>query len=194
MENHPRHQFTTRNFAHPMQARTSLGAGDSRVEGLLNFDYYHPAAETRVDATDLSAFADSSIDLIETHHMIEHLTIREAEIALAEWRRVMIPGAFLVITCPDITRMCITWLWLTMQHEFALRFTPRRAAPLAQERESVLRMFVGPQSYPGMVHQSGYDQTRMRELLVRHAFRVDFAYTGFPDRPTPSLLVIARAT
>ena len=54
-----------------------LGAGNSKIEGLTNCDLFNPNADLRVDSTNLSMFEDSSIDLIESHHMIEHLSFAE---------------------------------------------------------------------------------------------------------------------
>ena len=44
----------------------------------------------------------ASVDAIFSSHNIEHLEAHEVPIALAEFRRVLRPGGFVLITCPDL--------------------------------------------------------------------------------------------
>lgn len=52
--------------------------------------------------TDMSAVADGSMDGLYSSHNIEHLFAHEVPLALAEFRRVLTPSGFCVITCPDL--------------------------------------------------------------------------------------------
>lgn len=52
--------------------------------------------------TDMQAVADQSMDAVYSSHNIEHLYPHEVPIALAEFRRVLKPDGFAVITCPDL--------------------------------------------------------------------------------------------
>jgi SAM-dependent methyltransferase len=63
-----------------------------------------PAVEPDVVAsiTDMSPIPDATIDAVFSSHNIEHLYPHEAGLALAEFRRVLTPGGFLIITCPDL--------------------------------------------------------------------------------------------
>ena len=90
------------------------------------------------------------------------------------------PRGFLVLTCPDITRVCRLWLLESVCHRARTR--PERIA----------RMFAGPQIHAGMFHRNVFDARRLSDLLVAQGFSVDFTHTPYPIRPTPSLLVIAR--
>lgn len=56
--------------------------------------------------TDMSQVADSSVDAIFSSHNIEHLYPHEVPVALAEFKRVLAPGGFVVITCPDLQSVC----------------------------------------------------------------------------------------
>ncbi len=52
--------------------------------------------------TDMAAVADASVDAIFSSHNIEHLYPHEVPVALKEFRRVLKPDGYAVITCPDL--------------------------------------------------------------------------------------------
>lgn len=52
--------------------------------------------------TDMAGVADGSVDAVYSSHNIEHVYAYEVQGVLAEFRRVLKPGGFAVITCPDI--------------------------------------------------------------------------------------------
>lgn len=52
--------------------------------------------------TELAAVADASVDAIWSSHNLEHLHGFEVPLALAEFRRVLRPDGFAVITVPDL--------------------------------------------------------------------------------------------
>jgi predicted SAM-dependent methyltransferase len=56
--------------------------------------------------TDMSAVESASVDAIFSSHNIEHLYPHEVPVALAEFRRVLKPEGFAVITCPDLKSVC----------------------------------------------------------------------------------------
>jgi len=56
--------------------------------------------------TDMSQVADQSVDALFSSHNIEHLYPHEVPLALAEFRRVLKPDGFIVITCPDLQSVC----------------------------------------------------------------------------------------
>ncbi|MGE5471395.1 MAG: class I SAM-dependent methyltransferase [Bacteroidota bacterium] len=51
---------------------------------------------------DMSAVPDRSVDAIYSSHNIEHLYPDELPVALREFRRVLKPSGFAVVTCPDL--------------------------------------------------------------------------------------------
>ena len=84
------------------KAQTTAGfAGEGWSELRLDID---PAASPDIvgTMTDMSALADESVDAIFSSHNIEHLYPHEVGTALAEFLRVLKPGGFAVITCPDL--------------------------------------------------------------------------------------------
>lgn len=56
--------------------------------------------------TDMSAVASSSVDAVFSSHNIEHLYPDEVPVALAEFKRVLKPTGFALITCPDLQSVC----------------------------------------------------------------------------------------
>lgn len=56
--------------------------------------------------TDMAAVADHSVDAVFSSHNIEHLYPDEVPTALAEFRRVLKPNGFALITCPDLRSVC----------------------------------------------------------------------------------------
>lgn len=52
--------------------------------------------------TAMPEVAAGSVDAIFSSHNIEHLEAHEVSIALGEFRRVLRPGGFVLITCPDL--------------------------------------------------------------------------------------------
>jgi SAM-dependent methyltransferase len=51
---------------------------------------------------DMVAIPDGSMDAIYSSHNIEHLYAHEVPLALAEFRRVLKPAGFAILTCPDL--------------------------------------------------------------------------------------------
>lgn len=55
---------------------------------------------------DMSAVPAASVDAVFSSHNIEHLYPHEVPLALAEFKRVLGPQGFLVVTCPDLQSVC----------------------------------------------------------------------------------------
>ena len=56
--------------------------------------------------TEMASVADSSVDAIYSAHNIEHLYPHEVPVALREFRRVLKPDGFVLLTCPDLQSVC----------------------------------------------------------------------------------------
>jgi len=86
--------------------RTTQGfASDVWEELRLDID---PSAAPDIVAsmTDMSAVESGSFDALFSSHNIEHLFAHDVPVALAEFRRVLKPEGFVVITCPDLQSIC----------------------------------------------------------------------------------------
>lgn len=153
-----------------------LGSAGQRIEGLVSCDLFDEQAELRIDATELSVFEDNSVDYIEHHHMIEHLPIDNVAQAVGEWYRVLEPGGYLVFTCPDFD--ALARLWTRTRSEAG--------------RAKVERMVYGPQNHEGQFHRSAHTGRSLRRLVQDAGFDVVRSYAPFPNRSTPSQLLVAR--
>jgi SAM-dependent methyltransferase len=98
----------TKTFLHvgcgpKRQNQTTRGFADAAEWRELRLDI-DPAAKPDIvgTMTDMSAVADASCDALFSSHNIEHLYPHEVPVALKEFRRVLKPDGFVVITCPDL--------------------------------------------------------------------------------------------
>jgi hypothetical protein len=102
---------TAKSFLH-----TSSGAArKERTTKGFNVPEWH---EVRLDAdkamspdivssmTDMSAIEDDSFDALFSNHNLQCLYVHEVPAALAEFKRVLKPDGFAVITCPDLQSVC----------------------------------------------------------------------------------------
>jgi predicted SAM-dependent methyltransferase len=161
----------------------NLGCGDGRFENVLNCDLYNDHADLKMDALNLSQFENGSVDYIESHHMIEHLPVKDVKLALKEWNRALRMGGYLVITCPDFRKVVFKWLkyWL---------INPVFKRP--ERRSYIMKMFYGNQENPGQFHKFGYDNSSLRRELITAGFEVLFSYSVYPLQTTPSMIFISR--
>jgi predicted SAM-dependent methyltransferase len=153
-----------------------LGAGGKRVPGAINCDLFDPAADRAWDATSLSEVATASVDVVEHHHLIEHLSPADLDRALKEWARVLKPGGLLVISAPDLERVLENWLSMSERERW----------------DHGIKTIYGSQEHEGMFHKNGFTPHRLAEVLKSAGFVQEWQYRGYPRRPTPSFIAIAR--
>ena len=151
--------------------KVNLGCGIAHETGFVNVDL-HGSPDVRADARSLP-FPDSSVDLLECHHMLEHFTLAEGFKVIGEWGRVIKPKGYLVVTVPDLLAM--------------LRFM--------QETRNIIEMWPGLMMYifgqdgPGMQHLSAYTPEYLTFRLKEAGFSCEVI--PWPYRPTASFGVIA---
>lgn len=94
-----------------------VGCGPQNKSVLLGFDAddwqeirldIDPKVEPDIvgSLTDMADVASDSMDAVYSAHNIEHLFAHEVPQALAEFHRVLKPGGFLLLRCPDIQSVC----------------------------------------------------------------------------------------
>jgi SAM-dependent methyltransferase len=79
--------------------------GNEWSEVRLDID---PGAEPDIigDIRDMKDVPDNSHDAVWSSHNIEHLFAHEVPLAMAEFHRVLKPGGYLLLSCPDIEGVC----------------------------------------------------------------------------------------
>jgi predicted SAM-dependent methyltransferase len=159
----------------------NLGCGTVQFDNSINCDL-KGEVDIRLDAQKLP-FADSSLDMIEAHHLLEHFGHQETENILNEWRRCLKSNGIFVISVPDCEVM------------FAVGLSDRTKAIPAKERWNALSAYVfGNQEDEGQYHKAGFAPEQLKQILIDTGFTIQGVWRGFPPRPTPSFCIIANKT
>lgn len=82
--------------------KIELGAGATRKPGWLAIDLNPELGDIVADAAGPLPFADCEVDEIRAVDVLEHISYRDTDRALAEWARVCAPGAALYVQVPDV--------------------------------------------------------------------------------------------
>ena len=108
------------------------------------------------DCTDLSAFADDSIETLYASHVLEHVPYPDLQRTLKEWHRVLAPDGKAMIAVPDMNILAQLFV-----------------KPEIRGRDKVLimRMMFGGQTDETDFHCIGFDL----ELLGVHLHLAGFA-------------------
>lgn len=161
--------------ARPGSKNLNLGCGQHPILGVTNVDLHSDDADVKEDITNLKSFQPESIDMIEAHHVIEHLDLRSVLQSLKAWNHLLKPEGLLVITCPDLEAVFQEW---------------KKSDRTIDSYE--LKMIYGSQEHEGMFHKSGFCSQSLPKVLAECNYVSRLVYSPYPDRTTPSLLVIAQ--
>lgn len=84
----------------------NLGCGNDSGTEFINIDLLsYPKIHHLHDITDLSMFADHSVDLIYASHVVEHIPKEKLFAVLREWKRVLKRDGILRISVPDFGKL-----------------------------------------------------------------------------------------
>jgi predicted SAM-dependent methyltransferase len=75
---------------------------------------------------DMKVVADGSVDAVFSSHNIEHLYPHEVPLAIGEFLRVLKPGGFAVITCPDLQSVAV----MVAEDKLAIQAYMSHAGPI----------------------------------------------------------------
>ncbi|MBZ8140170.1 hypothetical protein CLD22_09715 [Rubrivivax gelatinosus] len=85
------------------QVKLNVGCGNvHRIEGYVHIDARHTPITDRVCDAWAIDLPPGSVSEIYSRHMLEHLTVDKARLALACWCRLLAPGGLLHVVVPDI--------------------------------------------------------------------------------------------
>jgi len=130
--------------------RLHLGCGAQRISGYVNIDWRKTRATDIVCNILKIPYPDATVDVIETYHVIEHLPRHELPKALKEWFRAMVPGAMLILECPDFDKAVKEYL---------------------EGNEKRIDNIFGLQRFPGDTHLFGYNAKRLKKILEEAGFK-----------------------
>ena len=128
--------------------------------------------------TDMSAIETSSMDALYSSHNIEHVYAHEVPKALAEFKRVLRPDGFVIITCPDIQAICA----LVAEDKLTTQAYSSPAGPITPHDV----LYGHGASIAGgdlfMAHRCGFTQ----KVLAKTLKDSGFVSLGTAKRPGPS--------
>jgi predicted SAM-dependent methyltransferase len=105
--------------------------------------------------SDLSRFADRSIDTLYASHVLEHVGFTEAQATLKEWFRVLVPGGTLMVAVPDL--------------EILSKMLVLPNLKLDQKFEIMKMMFGGQENAHGF-HRTGFFPDLLALYIARAGF------------------------
>ncbi len=143
------------------QLRIHLGSGIYHWPSYINWDAYG-SPDMLGDLKKLS-YEDESVDEIHAIHLFEHLPRIEIGTFLAEWKRVLKPDGVLVLEMPSLDKI-------------AKLITEG----VTDARITTLGIYGDPRDpKPGMMHQWGYTQWELGEILKQCGFTYEFKEPTF---------------
>jgi SAM-dependent methyltransferase len=130
--------------------RLHLGCGGKHFDGYVNVDLWiTDATDVISDITSLP-WPDNAANIIESYHVIEHISHKRIEKTLTDWHRVLKPGGKLVLECPHF--------------DVAIR-------EYLSGNESRLLNIFGRQRSEGDAHLYGFNPERLIRLLSEVGFK-----------------------
>jgi SAM-dependent methyltransferase len=141
-----RYKFGIRN---PEDLKLHLGCGWKHFDGYVNVDLWITDATDLISNITKLPWPDNSVAVIESYHVIEHISHKKFEDTLAEWRRVLKPGGKLILECPHFDRAVREYF---------------------EGNEARLINVFGRQRFDGDAHLFGYNPQRLITILEQIGF------------------------
>lgn len=139
--------------------KIEIASGESPTEGYIHTDIRKLKGIDIVCSTVALPFRDNSIDILISHHVLEHLTKKEGQIAIREWARVLNEGGKIGIGVPDI-EMHLKQYWV------------KGISPWGNitNKEHALRGLYGFQEHDEDLHKWGYSYASLKSELEKTGF------------------------
>lgn len=155
-----------------------IGSGHYGLGGdYITLDKYEPA-DIGADLGAIPLAAGSVVGHIHCEHTLEHLSHRDAYVALLEMRRILAPGARLKLIVPDLD-------W-TMRR-FLDEENHGRKWGLWHDR------LFGSQIHEGEYHRTGFTLDRITGLTIKAGFEIEEAAVAWnPRHNQPDIQITAR--
>lgn len=142
--------------------KLDIGSGASRRDiDYTTIDLYAPEADIKASMFDMHMIASDSIEAIWCSHALEHLAFSEVPRALAEFARVLRPGARAMIQVPNFDYVAKYWF-------------------IGPDRPWAEKMVFGQQLHEGEFHKSAFTHGTLRADLEGAGFvdvRIEMRWT-----------------
>jgi predicted SAM-dependent methyltransferase len=152
---------------HPV-AKLQIGCGGNMLDGWLNTDgqmdgWFHPQS-VKLDASQLFPIPDSTFDFVYSEHMIEHIPYWQGQQMLQECFRIMKPGAYIRISCPDFQFLINLY---TNPTELSKQYTEHESPDWAPYADPI---FIFNNYVRAWGHQFIYNKPAMTNSLLAAGF------------------------
>jgi predicted SAM-dependent methyltransferase len=148
--------------------KLQLGAADKPLPDWLNTDLHDYGRRDIVflDVRDHFPLPDTSIDLVYSEHMLEHLTYADGQRCLRECFRVLRPGGLIRVATPSLERLA----GLYDGGELQERYVRWAAATLGPELKAPLPGAVVNNFFRSWGHEFIYDPDTLAHALTEAGF------------------------
>ena len=121
--------------------------------------------------TDLSLFADDSVDEVYASHVLEHLQLPDIRLTLAGILRILKPGALLKGSVPDLAILSRLFIELDAAlHDPARDHSTEQSQELFADNIRVVNMIYGGHLDEFDVHHFGFTMIILSALLSQAGF------------------------
>lgn len=167
-----------------------VGCGSKILPNFTNIDKY--VKKDNIINYDVKAlpYDTSSIDLVYSNHMLEHLPFRQNKLALREWFRILRSGGELILGIPDIELIMRKLLDPYLEENHRTWFLYTLFGYQADSSNTNAFFDLNAPDDLGQYHCSGYSLLTIQDELMSLGFSIQEIY-NYDGYDTPSIFVKA---
>lgn len=146
------------------ELKLHIGCGKVYKRGFINIDAYDKEVADVIAFADKLPYEDEAVDMIETHHVLEHFSYNEILAVFEEWYRVLKPGGKLIMEVPNLVEQMRAFLNCSYKERwdgYRPEYRPRGAGLPAGR----IMTIYGSQENLGQFHRYGFDEEHFKWLL-----------------------------
>lgn len=148
--------------------KLQIGTGQFPLEGWLNTDIDPYEDVVFLDATQPFLLEDGSFRYVFSEHVIEHLTLEQGDVMLAESYRILEPGGRIRVSTPDLRRL--VGLFEENPGDEALAYIPGKLAWHGWPQRGDAAAVILNLQLREFGHRFVYDEATLTDSLKRAGF------------------------
>ena len=153
-------------YAGAKHLKLHVGCGSNYKPGWVNIDLFNPTADVALDLRERFPFADESVSLIYSEHVLEHFEYpRDVRHILQECFRILAPGGVFSVGVPD--HGVVATAYATRDTSF---FQQRRLRSYLRDGDATLMHHINYNFRQDGLHKYSYDEETLRQILERVGF------------------------